>query len=121
MLLSATANFQRALLKAGVKSELIVYDAMPHAFWHMIETPESKEAPQMFRCAPEPRFMSRLRWRLVSGRSGRTIPICWRPRLTSDWWDEAPELADEISSYLLSADWRYDRGNWVTSSRSRVS
>jgi acetyl esterase/lipase len=44
MLLSATANFHRALLKAGVKSELIVYDAMPHAFWYMIGTPESKEA-----------------------------------------------------------------------------
>jgi len=44
ILLSATANFHRALLKAGVKSELIVYDAMSHAFWAMIGTPESKEA-----------------------------------------------------------------------------
>jgi epsilon-lactone hydrolase len=44
MLLSGTANFHRALLKAGVKSELIVYDAMSHAFWYMIGTPESKEA-----------------------------------------------------------------------------
>ena len=35
-LLSGTANFHRALLKAGVKSELIVYDAMSHAFWYMI-------------------------------------------------------------------------------------
>jgi epsilon-lactone hydrolase len=43
-LLSGTANFHRALLKAGVKSELIVYDAMSHAFWYMIGTPESKEA-----------------------------------------------------------------------------
>lgn len=44
LLLSATANFHRALLNAGVKSELIVYDAMSHAFWYMIGTPESKEA-----------------------------------------------------------------------------
>ena len=29
---------------AGVKSELIVYDAMSHAFWYMIGTPESREA-----------------------------------------------------------------------------
>ena len=42
--LSGTANFHRALLRAGVKSELIVYDAMPHAFWYMIGTPESKDA-----------------------------------------------------------------------------
>jgi acetyl esterase/lipase len=44
LLLSGTSNFHRALLKAGVKSELIVYDAMSHAFWYMIGTPESKEA-----------------------------------------------------------------------------
>jgi len=43
-LLSDTANFHRALLKAGVKSELIVYDGMSHAFWYMIRTPESEEA-----------------------------------------------------------------------------
>lgn len=44
LFLSGTSNFHRALLKAGVKSELLVYEAMPHAFWYMIGTPESKEA-----------------------------------------------------------------------------
>lgn len=44
LLLSDTARFHRALLKAGVRSELIVYEAMPHAFWYQIGTPESQEA-----------------------------------------------------------------------------
>jgi monoterpene epsilon-lactone hydrolase len=44
MLLSGTANFHRALLLAGVDTQLVVYDAMPHAHWYMIEIPEAKEA-----------------------------------------------------------------------------
>lgn len=44
MLLSGTANFHRALLRAGVDAQLVVYDAMPHAHWYMIEIPEAKEA-----------------------------------------------------------------------------
>jgi acetyl esterase/lipase len=44
LFLSNTSNFHRQLLKAGVKSELLVYEAMSHAFWYMIGTPESKEA-----------------------------------------------------------------------------
>jgi acetyl esterase/lipase len=44
MLLSGTANFHRALLLAGVEAQLVVYDAMPHAHWYMIEIPEAKEA-----------------------------------------------------------------------------
>lgn len=44
LFLSATSTFHRALLRAGVDSELVVYDSMPHAFWFMIGTPESKEA-----------------------------------------------------------------------------
>jgi acetyl esterase/lipase len=44
MLLSGTANFHRALLLAGVETQLVVYDAMPHAHWYMIEIPEAKEA-----------------------------------------------------------------------------
>ncbi len=46
LLLSATSTFERALLRAGVRAELVVFDSMPHAFWFMIDTPESKEALQ---------------------------------------------------------------------------
>jgi acetyl esterase/lipase len=42
-LLSQTAIFHRALLKAGVDARLVVFEAMPHAFWGS-ELPESKEA-----------------------------------------------------------------------------
>ena len=44
LFLSATSTFHRALLRAGVESELVVYDSMPHAFWYIIGSPESKEA-----------------------------------------------------------------------------
>lgn len=44
MFLSATSNFSRALRRAGVQSELVVFDAMPHSHWKMIDLPESKEA-----------------------------------------------------------------------------
>ena len=46
LFLSATSTFHRALLRAGVDSDLVVYDSMPHAFWFEIGTPESKEALQ---------------------------------------------------------------------------
>ncbi len=42
--LSGTVNFHRALLKAGVDSQLIVYDALPHAFWYTVGIPEASEA-----------------------------------------------------------------------------
>jgi acetyl esterase/lipase len=44
LLLSATANLHRALLRAGVDAELVVFDALPHAFWYDYHLPESKEA-----------------------------------------------------------------------------
>ncbi len=44
LFLSATSNFHRALLRAGVESDLVVYDSMAHAFWFEIGTPESKES-----------------------------------------------------------------------------
>jgi len=44
LFLSATSTFHRALLRAGVESDLVVFDSMPHAFWFEIGTPESKEA-----------------------------------------------------------------------------
>ena len=42
--LSGTSTFHRALLRAGVNSDLVVFDSMPHAFWFIIGSPESKEA-----------------------------------------------------------------------------
>jgi dienelactone hydrolase len=42
--LSGTADFHRALLRAGVDARLMVFDAMPHAFWYRYDPPESKEA-----------------------------------------------------------------------------
>jgi acetyl esterase/lipase len=44
LLLSGTADFHRALLRAGVDAQLIVFDAMPHAHWYSIHLPEAKEA-----------------------------------------------------------------------------
>ena len=42
--LSATANFHRALLRAGVPAELVVFDAMPHEHWTQPGLPETGEA-----------------------------------------------------------------------------
>ena len=42
--LSGTVDFHRALLRAGVDARLMVFDAMPHAFWYSFSLPESKEA-----------------------------------------------------------------------------
>lgn len=43
-LLSQTTLFHRALLRAGVDANLIVFEAMPHAFWAYVAAPESDEA-----------------------------------------------------------------------------
>jgi acetyl esterase/lipase len=43
-LLSGTANLQRAYLRAGVDARLVVFDALPHAFWYDASLPESIEA-----------------------------------------------------------------------------
>jgi epsilon-lactone hydrolase len=42
--LSGTVDFHRALLRAGVDAQLMVFDAMPHAHWYSFQFPESKEA-----------------------------------------------------------------------------
>ena len=47
MLLSATANLHRAYLHAGVDARLVVFDALPHAFWYDPALPESIEASHM--------------------------------------------------------------------------
>jgi epsilon-lactone hydrolase len=44
VLLSGTVNLSRKLGDAGVAVELIVYDALPHAFWAMVLAPESDDA-----------------------------------------------------------------------------
>jgi monoterpene epsilon-lactone hydrolase len=43
-LLSGTANLHRAYLHAGVDARLVVFDALPHAFWLNAKLPESIEA-----------------------------------------------------------------------------
>jgi len=44
LLLSNTTIFHRALLRAGNDSQLIVYEALPHAFWYHFQLPETREA-----------------------------------------------------------------------------
>ncbi|MDE3188782.1 MAG: alpha/beta hydrolase fold domain-containing protein [Acidobacteriota bacterium] len=47
MLLSGTVNLHRAFLNAGVDARLVVFDALPHAFWYNQALPESIEANHM--------------------------------------------------------------------------
>ncbi len=44
MLLSGTAILHRAFLRAGVDAQLVVFEALPHAFWYNPALPESLEA-----------------------------------------------------------------------------
>jgi acetyl esterase/lipase len=44
LLLSGTVNLHRAYLLAGVDAHLVVYDALPHAFWYNPQLPEAIEA-----------------------------------------------------------------------------
>ncbi|HWF93017.1 MAG TPA: alpha/beta hydrolase [Terriglobales bacterium] len=44
LLLSDTAHLHRALLAAGDDAQLVVFEAMPHAFWYNFQLPETKEA-----------------------------------------------------------------------------
>lgn len=44
VLLSGTSNLQRAFLHAGVDAQLIVFDALTHAFWYDPKLPEAIEA-----------------------------------------------------------------------------
>ena len=46
-LLSGTTIFHRALLHAGVDAQLLVFEAMPHAFWYHFQFPETREALDM--------------------------------------------------------------------------
>lgn len=44
LLLSDTALLHRALLRAGNDSQLVVFEALPHAFWYHFQLPETREA-----------------------------------------------------------------------------
>jgi acetyl esterase/lipase len=44
LLLSGTVNLHRAYLNAGVDARLVVFDALPHAFWYDPQLPEAIEA-----------------------------------------------------------------------------
>ncbi len=46
-MLGETSNFHRALLRAGVDADLVVFDAMPHAHWYMVGIPEAQEANEL--------------------------------------------------------------------------
>lgn len=47
LLLSGTINLHRAYLNAGVDARLVVFDALPHAFWYDHHLPEAIEANHM--------------------------------------------------------------------------
>jgi epsilon-lactone hydrolase len=44
ILLSGTTILHRAFLRAGVPAELVVFEALPHAFWYDYQLPETREA-----------------------------------------------------------------------------
>jgi acetyl esterase/lipase len=44
LLLSDTTTFHRALLRSGDETQLVVFEALPHAFWYHFGLPETKEA-----------------------------------------------------------------------------
>jgi len=44
LLLSGTAIMHRAFLRSGVDAQLVVFEALPHAFWNNVALPESREA-----------------------------------------------------------------------------
>jgi acetyl esterase/lipase len=47
LLLSDTAMFHRALLRSGDDAQLVVYEALPHAFWYHYQLPETREALEL--------------------------------------------------------------------------
>ncbi len=47
ILLSNTTIFHRALLRAGNDAQLVVYEALPHAFWYHFDLPETQESLEL--------------------------------------------------------------------------
>jgi epsilon-lactone hydrolase len=43
LLLSGTTTLHRAFLRAGVNAQLVVFEALPHAFWYDYQLPETQE------------------------------------------------------------------------------
>jgi monoterpene epsilon-lactone hydrolase len=44
MLLSGTSDMDRAWMRDGVPTQMVVFDGLPHAFWNDVSLPESREA-----------------------------------------------------------------------------
>ncbi len=44
MLLSGTTMLQRHFYESGVKSPMVIFEGLPHAFWVNVDLPESREA-----------------------------------------------------------------------------
>ena len=47
LLLSGTTILQRAFLRAGDETQLVVFEALPHAFWNDPALPETSEADEV--------------------------------------------------------------------------
>lgn len=47
ILLSDTSTLHRALLRAGGDAQLVVFEALPHAFWYHFQLPETREALEL--------------------------------------------------------------------------
>ncbi len=47
LLLSGTTILHRAYLRAGVDARLVVFEALPHAFWNTPQLPETREAHEL--------------------------------------------------------------------------
>jgi epsilon-lactone hydrolase len=47
LLLSGTTILHRHFFAAGVDAQLVVFEALPHAFWNNVSLPESREAYQI--------------------------------------------------------------------------
>jgi monoterpene epsilon-lactone hydrolase len=47
MLLGDTTTLHRTLLRQGVDARLVVFEALPHAFWYHFDFPETREALEL--------------------------------------------------------------------------
>ncbi len=47
LLLSDTSMFHRALLRVGNDTQLVVFEALPHAFWYHFQLPETEECLEL--------------------------------------------------------------------------
>ena len=44
LLLSSTADMERAWRRDGIPTQMVLFDGLPHAFWNDVSLPESREA-----------------------------------------------------------------------------